>query len=162
MPQIYPVTQEDIGRLGTTVRPQADNAFERCSLHKVGPGLADEPDAMSCQLLNELIAGQRPMVRENIAEGAESSYIGVLVQTQCSTAWPTHRNKDGTQQRQEPAKVFCCQQVQRTTHAPCAHHRALLHPCVLDIGSYQPGTTRTHRERRCKCTGAGALCGAHM
>src|SRR5258708_36062622 len=151
VPQIYPLTQEDVGRLGTTVRPQADNAFERCSLHKVGSGLADEPDAMSRQLLNELIAGQRPVVRENIAEGAESSCIGVLVQTQFSTPSPTSRNKHGTQQRQEPAKVFCRQQEQRTTHTPCAHHRALLHPCVLDIGSYQASTTHTHRERCCKC-----------
>src|SRR5258708_12403459 len=102
VPQIYPLTQEDVGRLGTTVRPQADNAFERCSLHKVGSGLADEPDAMSRQLLNELIAGQRPVVRENIAEDAESSCIRVLVQTHSTTPSPTSPNKHATHHRHDP------------------------------------------------------------
>src|SRR5258708_8820085 len=129
---------EDIGRFGTRVGPQADNAFERCSLHKVGPGLSLEADAMGRQLLNELIASQRPMVREYVADDADTSRIDILVQTQFRTPSPTSRNKNGTQQRQEPAKVICRQQVQPTPHTPAPNHTPPPPPPPLLTAPRQP------------------------
>src|SRR2546426_1663004 len=147
MPWVYPVAEEDVGRLCAPVRPQTDDAFECCSAQKVRPGLAFYADAVDGQLLNEFSPSQGSLACKHIADNAGTSCARILVQSQFGTPSPTARNKHRTKEWQEPAQVLCCQQVERASLAPCADDRTLLHARTLDIGSDQPGTANTQRER---------------
>ena len=77
-----PVAEENIGRLGATVRPQADNTFKRGSLQKIGSGLAFNAHALNGQLLDEFSAGQRSLMRKHVTDDAKALGTGVLVQSQ--------------------------------------------------------------------------------
>src|SRR5260370_25317446 len=150
-PWLYPVTQEDVGRLCATVRPQTDDAFERCPAQEVRPGLRLEADPAGCHLLDEVSPRQRSLARKYIADDADSSRARILVQAQFFTPPAVACNKHRTKERQEPAQVLCRQQVQRASLAPRADDRTLLHSRTLDIGSDQPGAAHTQRERCSAC-----------
>src|SRR5260370_29421167 len=136
-PWLYPVTQEDVGRLCATVRPQTDDAFERCPVQEVWPGLPLETDIAGCQLLDEFSPRQRSLARKYIADDADSSRARILVQAQFFTPPAVACNKHRTEERQEPAPGLPCQQVQRATLAPPTDDRTLLHSPILNVHNPQ-------------------------
>src|SRR5436309_3476724 len=109
MPSIYPITEKDVGWLCATVRAKADDAFKRRPLQKIRSGLAFKADALNGQLLDEFSPGQRPLIRKHVTDDADAPGAGVLVQAQLCAPSSTPHNKKGTEERQEPAEVFCRQ-----------------------------------------------------
>src|SRR5689334_23103444 len=90
-----PVVQKDIGRLGSTVGPEADDAFQRRSTQQVRPGLPREADAVVGQLLDEFGAGQRALARQRLADDADTARVDILIQAQLRAAPPPGGNKQG-------------------------------------------------------------------
>jgi hypothetical protein len=102
-------------------------------------------------MLDEFIAGQRSLVDEYSAEGADASSEGILVKAQLGVASSIARNKNGAEERQEPAEICGCQQVQGAALPPGSYYRALLHPGALDIIVQQTRAANAHRECRGGC-----------
>src|SRR5260370_40389137 len=150
-PWLYPVTQEDVGRLCATLRPQTDDAFERCPVQEVWPGLPRETDTAGCQLLDEFSPSQRSLARKYIPDDADSSRARILVQAQFFTPPAVACNKHGTEERQEPAQVLCCQQGQRATLAPRTDDRTLLFSRILDVSSQQISAAHTYSQHCGAC-----------